>query len=69
MTDREQALESALRRALPWLGRLIADKGHLNAVCPNDAIGAMLQAHVALGELTVNDALAIAAKQRAESGL
>lgn len=27
-------LESALRRVLPWLGKLIADKGHLASVLP-----------------------------------
>lgn len=29
---------AALRRAAPWLGKLIADKGHENSVLPNDAV-------------------------------
>ena len=41
-------LLAALRRAVPWLGKLIADGGHLQSVCPNDAIGALQQAEAAL---------------------
>lgn len=43
------ACEKALRRAVPWLGRMIADGGHLNAVAPNDAVGALAQAEAAIG--------------------
>lgn len=43
-----RAMESALKRAVPWLGKLIADRGHLAAVCPNDAVGALQQAEAAL---------------------
>lgn len=47
-------LLAALNRALPWLGRLIADGGHLNSVAPNDAIGAMNQAQAAIDKATGN---------------
>lgn len=43
-----EACLAALRRAIPWLGKLIADGGHLNSVAPNDAIGALQQAEAAL---------------------
>ena len=50
--ERENArLKAALGRAVPWLGKLIADGGHLNAVAPNDAIGAMDQAQAALDKV------------------
>ncbi len=45
-------LLAALNRALPWIGRLIADGGHLNSVAPNDAIGAMNQAQAAIDRAT-----------------
>lgn len=41
-------LLSACKRALPWLGKLIADGGHLESVAPNDAIGAMEQLEAAI---------------------
>ena len=41
-------LLAALDRVLPWLGKLISDGGHLQSVCPNDAIGALQQAEAAL---------------------
>jgi hypothetical protein len=44
----KKTLRDALKRAVPWLGRLIADKGHLECVCPNDAVGALQQAEAAL---------------------
>lgn len=31
----------AVKRALPWLGLLIANDGHLGSVLPNDAVHAM----------------------------
>ena len=43
---------SSLRRCVPWLGRLIADGGHLNSVAPNDAIGALRQAEDLLAKLS-----------------
>lgn len=48
LLEENKRLKAALERALPWLGRLIADGGHLNSVAPNDAIGAMEQADAAL---------------------
>lgn len=41
----------ALRRAVPWLGKMIADKAHLNSVAPNDCVGALQQAEAALAKL------------------
>lgn len=41
-------LLEALRRVVPWLGKMIADKAHLNAVAPNDAVGALQQAEAAI---------------------
>lgn len=34
-------LYAAAKRAQPWIGKLIADGGHQNAVMPNDAVRAM----------------------------
>lgn len=34
---------AAVKRATPWLGKMIADKAHLNSVAPNDCVGAMHQ--------------------------
>lgn len=45
-------LEAALRRAVPWLGKLIADGAHMNAVAPNDAVGALQQAEAILQGVT-----------------
>jgi hypothetical protein len=45
-------LLAALRRAVPWLGKLIADGAHLNSVAPNDAIGALEQAEAAIAKAT-----------------
>lgn len=39
---------AALRRVIPWLGRLIADGGHLASCAPNDAVGALQQAEAAI---------------------
>lgn len=41
-------LLAACERALPWLGKLIADGAHLNSVAPNDAVGAMDQMQAAI---------------------
>jgi len=38
----------ALHRAVPWLGKLIADKGHLQSVLPNDAVRALQMAEAAI---------------------
>ena len=46
--SKERELHLALKRALPWLGKLIAEGAHKNTVCPNDAVGAMEQAQSAL---------------------
>lgn len=42
------ALVAAVKRMLPWMGRLIAEGAHLNSVAPNDAVGAMHQAEAVL---------------------
>lgn len=41
-------LLAALKRATPWIGKLIADGGHLHSVAPNDAIGALQQMEAAI---------------------
>lgn len=41
-------LLEACKRALPWIGKMIADKAHLNAVAPNDCVGAMEQLEAAI---------------------
>lgn len=43
-------LLAALQRAVPWLGKLIADGGHMNSVAPNDAVGALQQAEAAIAK-------------------
>ena len=35
---------AALRRAAPWLGKMIADKWHLRCVAPNDCVATLRQA-------------------------
>jgi len=51
-TDTQTATNSellaALRRVVPWMGKLIAEGVHDNSVCPNDAIGALAQAEAAI---------------------
>ncbi len=42
------ALRDALKRTLPWLGKLIADGTHLKCVAPNDALGALRQSEAAM---------------------
>jgi hypothetical protein len=51
-----KVLRAALARALPWLGRMIVDGGHLACCAPNDAIGAMEQATAALYPQTAKEA-------------
>lgn len=43
-------LVAACERALPWIGKMIADKAHLNSVAPNDCVGAMEQLEAALAK-------------------
>ena len=43
-------LLAALRRATPWLGKLIADGGHNNAVLPRDAEAALAMAEAAIAK-------------------
>ena len=31
----------ALKRALPWIGKMIANNSHMDSVAPNDCVGAM----------------------------
>jgi hypothetical protein len=31
----------ALKRALPWIGKMIANNSHIDSVAPNDCVGAM----------------------------
>ncbi|NQV85455.1 MAG: hypothetical protein HQ492_00045 [Woeseiaceae bacterium] len=45
---RANELRAALKRIVPWLGRMICDGGHLPCVAPNDAVGALHQAEAAL---------------------
>ena len=45
-----ETLALALKRATPWLGKLVADGGHLKCVLPNDAVTALKQAEDALRE-------------------
>lgn len=44
------AMLKALRKAAPWLGKLIADGGHLNSVAPNDAIGTLQRVEAAIAQ-------------------
>jgi hypothetical protein len=41
---------ASVARMLPWLGKMIADGGHLQAVLPNDAEAAMRQAQALLDD-------------------
>lgn len=41
-------LRLAAQRALPWIGKLIAEGAHMHSVCPNDAVGAMDQLEAAI---------------------
>lgn len=43
-------LLAALERAIPWLGKLIADGGHLQAVMPMDAVRTLEMAEAAIAK-------------------
>jgi hypothetical protein len=43
-------LLAALRRAVPWLGKMIADGAHLNSVLPRDCEMALAQAEAAIAK-------------------
>jgi hypothetical protein len=45
----------ALKRCVPWMGKLIADNAHLNSVAPNDAVGALAQAEAAIAKAERGD--------------
>ena len=42
----------ALKRALPWIGKMIADNAHMNSVAPNDCVGAMQEMEAAILKAT-----------------
>jgi len=46
-----QMLDS-LKRVIPWLGKMIADKAHLNAVAPLDAENALKEAEALIAKAT-----------------
>jgi hypothetical protein len=52
-----EELASALRRVVPWLGRMIADGAHNNTVAPKDAVGALVQAEAVLEKLQKKSAV------------
>ena len=41
---------ASMRRMVPWLGKLIADGGHLQAVAPQDAVNALAEAEMILAK-------------------
>jgi hypothetical protein len=43
-------LLAALKRAAPWLGKLIADDAHLNSVAPGDAIRTLEMVETAIAK-------------------
>ena len=52
LRERRDDLVAAVRRAIPWMGKLIADGAHKNSVLPRDAEIAldMLEAALAKAE-------------------
>ncbi len=44
LISRAPEMLDALRRVVPWLGRMIANGGHLGSVGPNDCVEALRQA-------------------------
>jgi Zn ribbon nucleic-acid-binding protein len=46
--DSHEELLAACERALPWIGKLIADGGHMASVAPNDAVRAMQMLEAAI---------------------
>jgi len=55
LRQENRTLRAAVSRAIPWLGKLIADGGHLNSVAPNDAIGALQQMEAAINPVVLKD--------------
>ena len=45
-------LLNALQRVIPWIGKLIADGGHQNAVAPHSCEGALALAEAAVKRAT-----------------
>lgn len=41
---------AALMRVVPWLGKMIADGGHMTSVAPNDAIRSLQMAEAAIAK-------------------
>lgn len=50
-------LLAALRRVVPWLGKMIADNGHMQAVLPNDAVRSLQMAEAAIEQATAGKAV------------
>jgi len=48
-SEREE-LRASIKRLIPWLGKMIADKAHLNTVAPLDAENALKQAEALLAK-------------------
>lgn len=48
-------LLEACQRALPWIGKMIADGAHMHSVAPNDCVGAMEQMQAAIAKATGGD--------------
>lgn len=66
IADASPKILAALKRAVPWLGRMIADGGHLETVAPNDAIGALAQAEAAIAEAESPEGITPEQKQGAD---
>jgi hypothetical protein len=49
--SRERELLFALKRCVPWLGKMIADGGHLQAVAPNDAVLSLARAEQLIAKI------------------
>src|SRR5687768_14796012 len=45
-------LLEAIKRVVPWLGKMIVDGHHLEAVAPNDAIRSLQMAEAAISKAT-----------------
>jgi hypothetical protein len=41
---------ASMRRMVPWLGKLVANGGHLNSVAPQDAVNALAEAEMILAK-------------------
>jgi hypothetical protein len=44
-------LLAALRRVVPWIGKMIADKAHMNSVAPLDCENALRQAEAVISKV------------------